>query len=150
MSDIIEITELDLNDNNFSNSWESTSKPSFGGGIELLMNDKVKDNRKSSSDINLDDLNDLENDLNNLVDDIPVSSFKPKSDLFNSPGSAYEEKQVSSMVKDKGMTRSEAKESFQSTKQQNDPMGTLVKYTEQISKSVTNIDKNLPQKALTA
>jgi len=93
MSDIIEITELDLNDNNFSNSWESTSKPSFGGGIELLMNDKVKDNRKSSSDINLDDLNDLENDLNNLVDDIPVSSFKPKSDLFNSPGSAYEEKQ---------------------------------------------------------
>jgi len=92
MSDIIEITELDLNDNNFSNSWESTSKPSFGGGIELLMNDKVKDNRKSSSDINLDDLNDLENDLNNLVDDIPVSSFKPKSDLFNSPGSAYEEK----------------------------------------------------------
>ena len=93
MSDIIEITELDLNDNNFSNSLESTSKPSFGGGIELLMNDKVKDNRKSSSDINLDDLNDLENDLNNLVDDIPVSSFKPKSDLFNSPGSAYEEKQ---------------------------------------------------------
>ena len=88
MSDIIEITELDLND-----SWENTSKTNFGGGIELLMNDKVKDNRKSSSDINLDDLNDLENDLNNLVEDIPTSSFNPKSDLFNSPSSVYEEKQ---------------------------------------------------------
>ena len=64
--------------------------------------------------------------------------------------SAYEEKQVSRMVKDKGMTRSEAEDSVRSTKQKNDPMGTLVKYTEEIKKSVSNIDKNLPQKALTA
>ena len=64
--------------------------------------------------------------------------------------SAYEEKQVNRMVKDKGMTRSEAEDSVRSTKQQNDPMGTLVKYTEEIKKSVSNIDKNLPQKALTA
>lgn len=64
--------------------------------------------------------------------------------------SAYEEKQVSRMVKDKGMTRSEAEDSVRSTKQQKDPMGTLVKYTEEIKKSVDNIDKNLPQKALTA
>ena len=63
---------------------------------------------------------------------------------------AYEGKEVSRMVKDKGMTRSEAEESVRSTKQQNDPMGTLVKYTEEIKKSVDNIDKNLPQKALTA
>jgi hypothetical protein len=64
--------------------------------------------------------------------------------------SAYEEKQVSRMVKDKGMTRSEAEDSVRSLKQQNDPMGTLVKYAEEIKKSVNNIDKNLPQKALTA
>jgi hypothetical protein len=64
--------------------------------------------------------------------------------------SAYEEKQVNRMVKDKGMTRSEAEDSVRSLKQQNDPMGTLVKYAEEIKKSVNNIDKNLPQKALTA
>jgi hypothetical protein len=63
--------------------------------------------------------------------------------------SAYEEKQVNRMVKDKGMTRSEAEDSVRSLKQQNDPMGTLVKYAEEIKKSVNNIDKNLPQKALT-
>lgn len=64
--------------------------------------------------------------------------------------SAYEEKQISRMVKDKGMTRSEAEASVKSKKQQNDPMGTLVKYTEEIKNSVSNIEDALPQKALTA
>jgi hypothetical protein len=64
--------------------------------------------------------------------------------------SAYEDKQISRMVKDKGMTRSEAEASVQSKKQQNDPMGTLVKYTEEIKNSVSNIEDALPQKALTA
>jgi hypothetical protein len=92
MADIIEITELDLNDNNFGGSWESKSSTNFGGGLELLMNDKVKDNKGPVSDINLDDLNNLENELNDLVDDIPVSSFKPKSDLFSTTNSSYDEK----------------------------------------------------------
>jgi hypothetical protein len=56
------------------------------------MNDKVKDNKGPVSDINLDDLNNLENELNDLVDDIPVSSFKPKSDLFSTTNSSYDEK----------------------------------------------------------
>jgi hypothetical protein len=92
MADIIEITELDLNDNNFGGSWESKSSTNFGGGLELLMNDKVKDNKGPVSDINLDDLNNLENELNDLVDDTPVSSFKPKSDLFSTTNSSYDEK----------------------------------------------------------
>ena len=92
MADIIEITELDLNDNNFGGGWESKSSTNFGGGLELLMNDKIKDNKGPVSDINLDDLNNLENELNDLVDDIPSSSFKPKSDLFSSPSSSYEDK----------------------------------------------------------
>jgi hypothetical protein len=79
--DIIEISDLDLDSND---NWGKSSN--FGGGLELLMNDKIKDSKKPSSDINLDDLNNLENELNDLVgDDIESSSsFKPKSDLFSS------------------------------------------------------------------
>jgi hypothetical protein len=80
MDDIIELSTLDL-DNNFD--FGSAPKSSnFGSGIELLMNDKMKDN-KPTSDIDLDDLNNLENELNDLAgDSTPYSSFKPKSDLF--------------------------------------------------------------------
>ena len=85
MSDILEITELDFNDNS---GWENKTS-NFGGGLELLMNDKVKENNGPASDINLDDLNNLENELNNLVDDIPTNSYKPKSDLFNKPSVSF-------------------------------------------------------------
>lgn len=81
MADIIELTELDFNDNSLKNNNRSTN---FGGGLELLMNDKVRDSHKQSSDINLDDLNNLENELNNLVDDTqPSVGFAPKSDMFH-------------------------------------------------------------------
>ena len=70
MDDIIEISELDWN--------TPTQKSSnFGSGIELLMNDKVKEgSKKMSSDINLDDLNNLENELNNLSEDTTYTSTK--------------------------------------------------------------------------
>jgi hypothetical protein len=90
MDDMIEISDLDLNDGGF-NLENKTSN--FGGGLELLMNDRVRENSAPTSDINLDDLNNLENELNNLVDDIPSSSFKPRSDLFSaSPVSSFDEK----------------------------------------------------------
>jgi hypothetical protein len=85
----MEITELDLNSNNFGFENKSSN---FGGGLELLMNDKVKDGKKPMSDIDLDDLNNLENELNDLVDDMPSTSYKPKSDLFNNPTSSFDEK----------------------------------------------------------
>ena len=88
---MIEITELDLNDNNFGGGWQQKTTTNFGGGLELLMNDKVKENKTPASDINLDDLNNLENELNNLVEEIPTN-FQPKSDLFNNPSQVYEEK----------------------------------------------------------
>jgi hypothetical protein len=88
MDDIIEISDLD---SGFDMKRSSTN---FGGGIELLMNDKIKDSgMKPTSDIDLDDLNNLENELNGLVDDIP--SYKAKSDLFggtNSSSSNYDSK----------------------------------------------------------
>ena len=85
MDDIIELSTLDL-DNNIS--FGSTPRSSnFGSGIELLMNDKIKD--KPSSDIDLDDLNNLENELNDLAGDTSsYSSFKPKSDLFGESSSS--------------------------------------------------------------
>lgn len=75
-------------DNDISVS--SIDKPSvnFGGGIELLMNDKRKNDssKNPSNDVKLDDLNDLENQLNSLTDDIESKSPKPKSksSLFES------------------------------------------------------------------
>lgn len=76
-SDIIEISEINfdkLNDNFGSGSGSSKKTTNFGGGIELLMNDKQRESSKMSSDINVDDLNNLEEELNNLVDEVPSSS----------------------------------------------------------------------------
>ena len=55
MNDIIEISELDLDNNNH---FKETRGSNFGGGLELLMNDRIKD-IKPTSDIDLDDLNNL-------------------------------------------------------------------------------------------
>jgi len=85
MADIIEISDLDFNDLDDGSQLRSSN---FGGGIELLMNDKIKEN-KPNSDIHLDDLNNLENELNDLVQDSESSSFNPKSDFFNDNSSSY-------------------------------------------------------------
>jgi hypothetical protein len=91
MNDIMDITELDLNENDFGGSGGFGKSTNFGGGLELLMNDKVKESSRPTSDINLDDLNNLENELNDLVDDIPSESFKPKSEFFNKPSISFED-----------------------------------------------------------
>ena len=60
----------------------------FGGGLELLMNDRAKDGvMKLSSDIELEDLNNLESELNDLVEDTDNimssgGSTSFKSDIF--------------------------------------------------------------------
>lgn len=86
MSDLFEITELDLNDD-FGSSENRSSN--FGGGLELLMNDKVRENSRPSSDIELDDLNKLENELNDLVDNYPSETTAPRSDLFDKPSVSF-------------------------------------------------------------
>ena len=109
MADIIDITELgnDTNpvitlnksgsdDNSSDNisidlgSSASLPKPSvnFGGGIELLMNDKQKKTSKGNgTEIGLDDINSLEAELNELsgnTDEKPSNiKAKSKSGLFN-------------------------------------------------------------------
>ena len=82
MDDIIEISELD---------WNSPAPKSsnFGSGIELLMNDRVKEgSKKVSSDIHLDDLNNLENELNNLTEEPTYTSSK--SNFFSGISSSDE------------------------------------------------------------
>jgi len=77
MAELTELTEL-----NFDSPMPSSSN--FGGGLELLMNDRIKES-SIKSDINLDDLNNLEDELNNLVDDTRSdngTSYSAKSDLF--------------------------------------------------------------------
>ena len=81
MDDIIEISDLD------SGFGMRKSATNFGSGIELLMNDRIKESgNKPTSDIDLDDLNNLENELNDLVEDTPMNSYKSKSDLFGGGG----------------------------------------------------------------
>tara|TARA_B100000902_G_scaffold399910_1_gene473532 strand:- start:232 stop:1725 length:1494 start_codon:yes stop_codon:yes gene_type:complete len=70
----------------------SNNKPSinFGDGIELLMNDKIGTNEKrdKKTDIKINDLENLEDELNNLSDSIKKDNTKPEgnnifSNLFN-------------------------------------------------------------------
>ncbi len=70
--EVINISEI-----NFDNLDDGpvSSSSNFGGGIELLMNDKKKSSSGPSSDINIDDLNNLEDELNNLASEpINISS----------------------------------------------------------------------------
>lgn len=94
MSDMIELSSLDFNDNIDFNEREPSSLRStnFGGGIELLMNDKVKEGSgRGNSDINIDDLNNLEEELNNLAEETDTFSYHTKTDFF-SPGSSDTER----------------------------------------------------------
>ena len=50
----------------------SSKTVNFGGGLELLMNDKLKSGNKGGGDgnIDLDDLNELEDELNELSESV--------------------------------------------------------------------------------
>ncbi|NDB85546.1 MAG: hypothetical protein EB127_23015, partial [Alphaproteobacteria bacterium] len=85
-SEIIDISEL---------NGPSLKSSNFGGGIELLMNDNKKvGGGRPSSDIDIDDLNNLENELNDLVEDEPGRNlFEGQSDMFSKGFSLnYDEK----------------------------------------------------------
>lgn len=92
-AEIIDITNLDehtvINLNRGGGGGGSRQKSAnFGEGIELLMNDKRKNDSGSKNmgaDIDLDDLNELEYELNNLssANEMKPSKSKSKSSLFN-------------------------------------------------------------------
>ena len=88
-SDIIEISEIPFD--NADHGYGSNKKTNFGGGLELLMNDKRE--TKLTSDINMDDLNNLEEELNNLVEpSSPSMSHSFSSGLFGNSGSSFDDK----------------------------------------------------------
>jgi hypothetical protein len=96
MDDIIELSDLNM-DKSGGDSFGSHKKLNFGGGLELLMNDKR--DTKLKSDINIDDLNNLEEELNNLVDDSgPSIAHSFSSSLFggssnnNNSSSSFDDK----------------------------------------------------------
>ena len=80
-SEMIDISmDFDNLDDSFSNSNSSLKSSNFGGGIELLMNDKKKESNGPVSDINIDDLTNLENELNDLANtESSQQSYLPKS-----------------------------------------------------------------------
>jgi len=91
-SEIIDISSLNFD--NLDDSWGnnkntgsgSLKSTNFGGGIELLMNDKKRDSGGgNTSNIDIEDLNDLENELNDLANDDPIHISKDfNSNLFGS------------------------------------------------------------------
>jgi len=81
-SEIIDISTLDFDNLEDLNSNELRST-NFGGGIELLMNDKKKEmsgSRGGGNEIDIDDLNNLENELNDLA----TENIAPPSRDFGS------------------------------------------------------------------
>lgn len=116
MAEMVDITELEFTDDNFGDSKFSgggfgPKSSNFGGGLELLMNnDKNRGNRNPTSDIELNDLNNLENELNNLVDDNHstsfATSFKPKSDMFGGPSVSFSEPSIKFSKDDTGLGQS--------------------------------------------
>ena len=80
MDDIIDIDIMDYNNGNSSH----------GGGLELLMNEKVKESRYFNTS-GLDDITNVDNEFNDLSSRNHVNNnndndylfSKPRSELFN-------------------------------------------------------------------
>ena len=109
MDNIIEISNLDWNANEGSPSLKSAN---FGDGVELLMNDRIKNSGSSkvyNNDINIDDLNNLEDELNSInINDVSSNSYESKQSFFDS--SNKEEKPFVRFGDSMGETSSETNE----------------------------------------
>ena len=85
--DNINLPNLTLSNdmNNVSDDEDMIStKPSinFGSGIELLMNDKTKNEKKSSTNIDIEDITKLEDELNELTNEDIKEEKSSKSKIF--------------------------------------------------------------------
>jgi len=100
-SEIINISNLDFNDikgtdNDKQINVKNLRSSNFGGGIELLMNDKVKD-KTTYGDIDIGNISDLEqdlNELNNLGENINDNFYQNKSNIFSTSETTDETQHV--------------------------------------------------------
>jgi Family of unknown function (DUF5767) len=91
--EIIDLGSLDIGSGNGGNGGNGGRRSSnFGGGLELLMNDKFKSSsgdKSGSTNINLDDITSLEDDLRDMDSSSSSRNIKElRSDLFNSSSSS--------------------------------------------------------------
>jgi len=100
--DNINLTNLKLNNDDFSdNEEDNISKPSvnFGSGIELLMNDKTKNEKKSSTSIDIEDITKLEDELNDLTNNEVKEIKEEKSSKTKVFGGLFDTKKDGENVK---------------------------------------------------
>jgi len=89
INNLEDVSVINIGESKRSNyNYNSSSKPSvnFGSGVELLMNEKLKNDgsKKSNGDINLEDITDLEDQLNDLTFERKNTKTYHKSSVFNS------------------------------------------------------------------
>jgi hypothetical protein len=77
-----DIIDISMDFDSLPNNMSSGSQSNFGGGIELLMNEKKSVSMSPTSNIEIDDLNNLENELNNLANETQSIPNTFESNLF--------------------------------------------------------------------
>ena len=102
----LELENLNLSNINLNNDSTNLSddddiidtKPSmnFGSGIELLMNDKNKNEKKSSTNIDIEDITKLEDELNDLTNNEIKEEKSSKTKLF---GGLFDKKEDGENIK---------------------------------------------------
>ena len=97
-----DIIDISMDFDKLDEPFEDRGKTNFGGGIELLMNDK-KNTNMQNSDIDVEDLNNLESELNDLAngnDNYNINStsnfdsglFGIKTDFDDKPSVRFDER----------------------------------------------------------
>lgn len=88
-NDVIDISNMEFESLDMGGSWDKKAPSSSTFGMDLLMNGSKKKNSGISSDINIDDLTTIEDDLNNLVSETNGVSYSNNLDsgLFSSDAS---------------------------------------------------------------
>ena len=118
--DFLNIEDIKLPEFKISEPYEdrieeisSTRKSAnFGGGIELLMNEKNKGDKKFSSSIDIEDITNLENELNELSDNTDYHSVSVQNNTNNKEDFSTENASTSKEIKYKQDSGSAQKKSI--------------------------------------